>query len=237
MDILPAIDLRNGRCVRLIQGDYDRQIDYRDDPTAQARDFEAAGAQWLHVVDLDGAKNSRHRNLDALKDIRQETTLNIEIGGGIRTEDSVKTLLDAGINRVIIGTAALEEPDWFEKLVHDYPDKIVLGLDARAGRIATRGWLHDSEVIVEQMAQKVDDWPLAAIVYTDIARDGMLTGANIETTRQLAQNCRVPVIASGGVGSLADIERLAQLPIAGIIVGRALYEGKFTLPQALEVVK
>jgi len=236
MELLPAIDLRAGRCVRLLQGDYDRQIDYHEDPVAQAQDFAAAGARWLHVVDLDGAKHGKHFNLDTLKSIRQNTSLNIEVGGGIRTEESVKTLLDAGITRVIIGTRALEEPVWFEKLIHDYPGKIVLGLDARSGRIATRGWRETSEITVEQMAQKVNDWPLAAIVYTDIARDGMLTGPNIETTGALAGNCRVPVIASGGVGSLKDIERLAALPLMGIIVGRALYEGKFTLNKALAVV-
>ncbi|MFC1783622.1 1-(5-phosphoribosyl)-5-[(5-phosphoribosylamino)methylideneamino]imidazole-4-carboxamide isomerase, partial [Planctomycetota bacterium] len=221
MDIIPAIDLREGRCVRLIQGDYDRQIDYRDDPVAQACDFAAAGARWLHVVDLDGARHGRHYNLDVLKNIREKTDLNIEVGGGVRSEESVKTLLEAGINRVIIGTQALEKPQWFEKLTRDYPQKIALGLDARRGRIATRGWMQTSEITVEQMVQKVSDWPLAAIIYTDIARDGMLTGPNIDATKRLAQNCRVPVIASGGVGKLNDIEQLAQLPLLGIIVGRA----------------
>ena len=235
MELLPAIDLREGRCVRLVQGDYDRQIEYREDPVAQARDFEAAGARWLHVVDLDGAKHGKHFNLEILKSIRQNTSLNIEVGGGIRTEESVKTLLGIGITRVIIGTQALEEPKWFEKLIHDYPGKIVLGLDARSGQIATRGWLETSEITVEEMAEKVNGWPLAAIVYTDIACDGMLTGPNFETTGALAKNCCVPVIASGGVGSLSDIEQLAVLPLMGIIVGRALYEGKFTLTEALAV--
>ena len=236
MDILPAIDLREGKCVRLLQGDYARQIDYRDDPVAQAQEFEQAGACWLHVVDLDGAKEGGQYNIATLDNIRRATKLNIEIGGGIRNEVSVKALLQAGITRTIIGTRALEEPDWFEKLVHDYPGKIVLGLDARDGLISTRGWIQTSEITVTQMAEKVNDWPLAAIVYTDIARDGMLTGPNIEATRQLAQNCRVPIIASGGVGSLNDIEQLAKLPLQGIIVGRALYEGKFTLPEALKVL-
>ena len=236
MEILPAIDLREGRCVRLLQGDYDRQIDYRDDPVGQARDFEAAGARWLHMVDLDGAKHGKHFNLETLKSIRQNTSLNIEVGGGIRTEESVKTLLDVGITRIIIGTQALEEPKWFEKLIHDYPGKIVLGLDARSGRIATRGWLETSEITVEDMVEKVNDWPLAAIVYTDIACDGMLTGPNFETTGLLARSCRVPIIASGGVSSLSDIEQLAELPLMGIIVGRALYDGKFTLAEALTLI-
>jgi len=236
MVILPAIDLRDGKCVRLLQGDYDRQIDYHDDPVAQARDFEQQGARWLHVVDLDGALHGGHYNVGVLELIKKNTSLNIELGGGVRTGASVKALLDTQITRVIIGTKALEEPDWFEKLVHDYPHKIVLGLDARDGRVATRGWTSTSETTIADMAGIVNNWPLAAIIYTDIARDGMLTGPNIESTRTLAENCQVPVIASGGVGSLDDIRKLSQLPLAGIIVGRALYENKFTLPEALAIV-
>ncbi|KPK74907.1 MAG: 1-(5-phosphoribosyl)-5-[(5-phosphoribosylamino)methylideneamino] imidazole-4-carboxamide isomerase [Phycisphaerae bacterium SM23_30] len=237
MDILPAIDLREGCCVRLIQGDYERQITYGDDPVVQAQDFEAAGAIWLHLVDLDGARRGELHNLEVLKAIREKTGLNIEAGGGIRTEESVKILLDAGINRVIIGTKALKEPKWFEKLIHRYPHKIVLGLDARGGRVATGGWLDTSEVTVEQMAKGVNDWPLAAVIYTDIARDGMLGGPDLDATGRLAQSCRVPIIASGGVGELTDIEQLARLPITGIIVGRALYEGKFSLTEALAAVR
>ena len=236
MDILPAIDLRDGKCVRLLQGDYERQINYNDDPVAQAQTFEQQGAKWLHVVDLDGAKHGKHHNIDTLKKIREKTTLNIEIGGGVRTEASVKSLLDTGITRAIVGTRALEEPKWFEQLVRNYPGKIVLGLDGRAGQVATRGWTETTETTVVDMAEAVSDWPLAAIVYTDIARDGMLVGPNIEQTRKLAENCRVPVIASGGVGCLDDIRVLKELPIGGIIVGRALYENKFTLKEALAVL-
>ena len=234
MYILPAIDLRGGKCVRLLQGDYDRQIDYHDDPVAQAKLFEQQGAQWLHVVDLDGALHGGHYNIGVLEKIRRETKLNIELGGGVRSEESVKALLDSGITRVIVGTKAMEEPEWFEKLVARYPDKIVLGLDARKGYIATRGWKQTGQTTVMDMAEIVNNWPLAAIVYTDIACDGMLTGPNIEATRQLAENCNVPIIASGGVGSIEHIEQLAKLPIKGVIVGRALYEGKFTLKEALD---
>jgi len=233
MDILPAIDLRDGKCVRLIQGDYNRQIDYRDDPVAQAREFQQQGARWLHVVDLDGAKTGGQYNLQTLQNIRQATNLRIEVGGGIRSDQAVKTLLDAGIDRVIIGTRALEDPDWFRQTVFDYPQQIVLGLDARDGLLATHGWTHTGQTTAEQMAQTVNDWPLAAIVYTDIARDGMLTGPNIPATQRLAQVTDVPVIASGGVGALEHIKNLARLPLAGIIVGRALYEGNFTLAQAI----
>jgi phosphoribosylformimino-5-aminoimidazole carboxamide ribotide isomerase len=236
MDILPAIDLREGRCVRLLQGDYARQINYRDDPVAQAREFEQQGAKWLHVVDLDGAKAGGQYNLAVLRAIRQATRLHIEIGGGIRSEDTVRLLLGEGINRVIIGTRALEDLAWFGELAARYAGRIVLGLDARDGKVATHGWTLTSEITVADMARTVNDWPLAAIVYTDIARDGMLAGPNVEATGRLAETCRVPIIASGGVGSLADIEQLARLPLAGIIVGRALYENAFTLAQALAVV-
>ena len=253
MDILPAIDLREGKCVRLLQGDYDRQIDYRDDPVAQAQEFEQAGAKWLHVVDLDGARHGGHYNIKVLDAIRKSTTLNIEVGGGIRTEASVKALLQTGIARVIIGSMAYKEPERFKNIVRANQEMIVLGLDARDGRVAIHGWTEDSDLTTGEWmtdSNSMDgehSWlqeivkDLAAIVYTDIARDGMLTGPDIVGTQQLAQwllsiNCMVPVIASGGVGSLSDIEQLAPLPIAGIIVGRALYEGKFTLRDALAVL-
>lgn len=237
MDILPAIDLRDGKCVRLLQGDYDRQIDYNDDPVDQADQFARAGARWLHVVDLDGAREGVHYNLEALQAIRAGSDLNIQIGGGIRSEQSVKKLLDIGVSRVIVGTRALEDLQWFEKLVHDYPNQIVLGLDARNGMISTHGWTETSTTPAQDLAQRVTDWPLAAIVYTDIARDGMMTGPNIPATEQIAQSCNVGIIASGGMSKLADIEQLAQLPLAGIIIGRALYEGTIDLKAALEVVQ
>ncbi|MBI9017041.1 MAG: 1-(5-phosphoribosyl)-5-[(5-phosphoribosylamino)methylideneamino]imidazole-4-carboxamide isomerase [Phycisphaerae bacterium] len=237
MYLLPAIDLREGRCVRLIQGDYDRQINYNDDPVAQAQQFENDGAQWLHVVDLDGALKGGQYNLEVLREIRQGTKLQIQVGGGVRDTKSINKLLACGITRVIIGTSALEKPDWFKQVVHDYPFKIVLGLDARDGMIATRGWKHTAEMTAIAMAADVSDWPLAAIVYTDIAKDGMLTGPNYEATENVAKATSAPIIASGGVGALDHIEKLNQLPIAGTIVGRALYENKFTLEQALQIVK
>ena len=237
MDILPAIDLRDGKCVRLLQGDYQRQIDYNDDPLAQARQFEQDGAAWLHVVDLDGAKDGRSHHTDVIKRIAQGTDLKLEVGGGIRDEATVQRLLDLGVTRVVLGTKALEDTDWFRGLVGRFAGRIVLGLDARAGKVSTRGWTETSETTVADMAKQVNDWPLAAIVYTDIARDGMLTGPNVQATGTLAENCRVPVVASGGVSTLADVQQLAQLPIAGIITGRALYEGKLDLKEALAAVK
>jgi phosphoribosylformimino-5-aminoimidazole carboxamide ribotide isomerase len=236
MELLPAIDLRDGKCVRLLQGDYARQIDYHDDPVAQAQIFQQQGAKWLHVVDLDGALHGRMHNSRVVEKIVSATNLKVELGGGIRDEIVVKKLLEIGLTRVIIATRALEDMDWFEKLVNDYPQKIVLGLDARDSRLSTRGWTQTGNTTVAEMAQIVNLWPLAAIVYTDIACDGMLTGPNIEATRLLAQNCRIPIIASGGVGKLDHIEQLAKLPIEGIIIGRALYEGNFTLEQAFTLV-
>ncbi len=237
MYILPAIDLRNGKCVRLIQGDYAREINYNDDPVAQAKLFESEGAIWLHVVDLDGALHGDQYNFEVLKSIRNNTTLNIEVGGGIRNEDSIAKLLDTGIERVIIGTKAFEEQEWFHKMVEKYPGKIVLGMDAKNGHIATHGWTQTGQMTVLEMARSINELPLAAIVYTDIARDGMLTGPNLESTGELAENCKIPVIASGGVGSLEDIISLKKLPIEGIITGRALYENKFTVAEAIQAVR
>ncbi len=235
MIILPAIDLRDGKCVRLLQGDYDRQINYGDDPAAQALEFQRQGAKWLHVVDLDGALHGKMHNRSVIENIVKTTDLKVEVGGGIRQDDVVADLLETGVTQVVIGTRAMEDLDWFQKLVNRHPNQIVLGLDARDGHIATRGWTETGEMTVTEMAKIVNDWPLAAIVYTDIACDGMLTGPNIESTKTLAESCNVPVIASGGVGQLQDLINLAPLPIKGTIVGRALYEKKFTLKQALDL--
>jgi phosphoribosylformimino-5-aminoimidazole carboxamide ribotide isomerase len=233
MDILPAIDLRDGKCVRLLQGDYARQIDYADDPVAQAQAFQRDGAAWLHVVDLDGARHGVMQNAPVIEKIARSTPLKIEVGGGIRGESDVAHLLGLGVARAIIGTRAVEDFAGFESLVNRFPGRIVLGLDARDGKISTRGWTETSDLTVETLAARIAAWPLAAIVYTDISRDGMLTGPNVEATGRLARSTVVPVIASGGVGSLDDIRRLARLPLMGIIIGRALYENKFTLPQAI----
>jgi len=238
MDLLPAIDLRDGKCVRLLQGDYSRQIDYNDHPVNQAVEFERRGTLWLHVVDLDGALNGSMQNKDVIKEIVLATNLKLEVGGGIRDEAVIAELLEIGVQQVVVGTRAMEDMDWFESVVHrkEFAHRIVLGLDAREGCIATRGWTETGEMTVMQMASKVNDWPLAAIVYTDIACDGMLTGPNVEATDLLARQCKVPVIASGGVGTLDDIKQLSALAIKGIIVGRALYENRFTLEEALDVL-
>jgi len=237
MEILPAIDLRNGKCVRLLQGDYDRQIDYRDDPVGQAREFEQLGAKWLHVVDLDGAREGKMANAGVIAQIIENTELNVEVGGGVREEETIQTLLQVGVRQIIIGTRALEEMDWFEQMVRKYEGQIVLGLDARDGILRTRGWTEASNLTALAAARKVSDWPLAAIVYTDIARDGMLTGPNVEATREMAEKCNVPIIASGGMSTLADVEQLAKLELFGIIIGRAYYEGTINLREAVRIVE
>ena len=238
MDILPAIDLRDGKCVRLLQGDYQRQINYHDDPLAQALFFQEQGAKWLHMVDLDGALHGKLHNRAVIEKIVSNTDLKVQLGGGIRDESTVEQLLDMGLSRVVVGTRAMQDRTWFEKLVFNprFAGRIVLGLDARDSHIATHGWTQTGSLTITEMAQIVNDWPLAGIVYTDIACDGMLTGPNIESTKHLAETCKVPVIASGGIGNLTHIEQLVALPILGIIVGRALYEKNFSLTEALKIV-
>ncbi len=239
MDILPAIDLRAGTCVRLIQGDYQRQIDYEDDPVAVAKRFVKDGARWLHSVDLDGAKEGELKNLDPIRCIVQETSLKVEVGGGIRNREAVNALLEAGVERVVIGTRAIEDWAWFEELVRepDHANRIVLGLDAREGLLATHGWIEQTTRTAIDVAEAVADWPLAAIVYTDISRDGMLLGPNIEAIRTLVDVAEVPVIAAGGVTDINDVKQLATMRLGGIIIGRAIYEGTLTLPDALAAAR
>ena len=237
MYILPAIDLRGGKCVRLIQGDYNRQITYKDDPVAQARDFIEAGAEWLHIVDLDGAKLGRVVNIDAIAAMAELGQLRIEVGGGIRDEESIAALLDKGIERVIIGTRAVTDFDWFSRMAEVYSTKIVLGLDARGSRVATQGWTKNHSEPLLHYAKKAAALPLAAIIYTDIDRDGMLAGPNLERTKAVVEAVELPVIAAGGVNSTEDIRKLAAIGVAGAIIGRALYEGTVSLADAIAAAK
>ena len=237
MRVIPAIDLRGGLCVRLQQGDYHRETVFGDDPAAMAGRWEADGASLIHLVDLDGAKAGRPVNIEPVRRIVERVSVPCQLGGGVRDRDTIAAWLDAGINRVIIGTQALRDPEWFRAMIDAYPGRLVLGLDARAGKVAAAGWLETSTVEATALAGQFDDLPLASIVYTDIARDGTLEGPNLEATGALALRVKTPVIASGGVGCLADLERLAGLPLAGCIVGRALYEGKFSLPEAIARVE
>jgi phosphoribosylformimino-5-aminoimidazole carboxamide ribotide isomerase len=237
MDVIPAIDLRDGKVVRLIQGQYDKQITYKDDPAEQARQFHADGARWLHIVDLDGAKAGRPVNTATIETIARLGLLKIEVGGGLRDESSIAQLLDMGVTRVIIGTKAVSDFDWFSRMAEKFAGRVVLGLDARGSMVATHGWLEDSRQTVLEFAARADELPLAAIIYTDIARDGMLTGPNIERTQALAQAVKTPVVASGGVKEVDDIRKLNPIGVAGVIVGRSLYEGTLTLPDAIAAAR
>jgi len=232
MEVIPAIDLRGGRCVRLRQGDYDQETVFGDDPSLWAEHWAKEGATRLHLVDLDGAKAGRVVNFETVLDILERVAIPVQLGGGIRDEETVAEWLGAGVDRVIVGTKALKDPPWLRAMAPRYPNRLLLGLDARDGKVATDGWLDVSTVEAAELAEQFDDLPLAGIVYTDIARDGMLEGPNLASTERLAARLKTPVIASGGVGTLEDISRLAALPVMACIVGRALYEKRFRLGEA-----
>ena len=240
MYIIPAIDLIEGKCVRLIQGQYDRQINYESDPVKQAENFITEGAQWLHIVDLEGAKLGRPVNTDSIAAIAALGELKIEIGGGLRDEASIEQLLDLGAERIIIGTKAVSDFEWFSKMAQKFNNRIVLGLDARGSKVATHGWTRELKTqnsklkTIEDFARKAAKLPLAAIIYTDITRDGMMTGPNFERTKALVEAVDLPVIASGGVNSVEDIKKLAELGAAAAIIGRSLYEGTLKLADAIK---
>lgn len=237
--ILPSIDLRNGQVVRLKQGDYAQQINYAVDPIETARQFKADGAEWMHIVDLDGAKEGRCVQTELLAKIIAASGLKVQCGGGVRSTEDVDRLLAAGAERVVVGTKAIEDWPWFEALAKNpkYARKLTLALDAKEGVVATRGWTETSSRTAVDIARQVSDWALAAILYTDVAKDGMLQGPNLTHTRALAEAGKVPVIASGGVGSIDHIRQLLPLPVWGVIVGRSLYERKVDLREAIAVAR
>jgi phosphoribosylformimino-5-aminoimidazole carboxamide ribotide isomerase len=234
MDIWPAIDLRGGKCVRLQQGDYGRETVFGDDPTAIARRWVAAGADRLHLVDLDGARDGVGANRDAVTAIVRAAGVPCQLGGGIRDDRVVADWLERGVQRLVVGTRAAKDPDWFRDMCRRYPGRLVLGVDARDGRVATDGWNQTSRIEAAELVGWFAGEPLAGVVYTDIARDGMLQGPNFQAVQQLAEAISFPVIASGGVSTADDVKRLAQGPVEGCIIGRALYEGTLTLEDALQ---
>jgi phosphoribosylformimino-5-aminoimidazole carboxamide ribotide isomerase len=234
MYIIPAIDLRGGKCVRLIQGDYHRQINYQENPVKQAEVFIAQGAQWLHVVDLDGAKVGRPVNTPTISAIAKLGKLKVEVGGGIRTEKDIKLLLDSGIERVIIGTQAVNDFEWFADMTKQFPNRLALGLDAKGTHVVTGGWYDEHPKSLLDLAREASRLAIAAIIYTDVTKDGMMAGPNLERTKILIRSVPVGVVASGGVTTVEDIGNLASIEAAGAIIGRALYEGKITLPEAIE---
>src|SRR5687768_15317843 len=236
MQIYPAIDLRGGQCVRLRQGDYQQETVFGADPAAMAKRWVDEGATYLHLVDLDGAKEGRPVNGASVRAIVKASGVPCQVGGGLRTREHITEALSWGVERVIIGTRALQAPGWLEEMAGEFPGKIVLGIDARGGKVATQGWLDVSEMAALDLARTCAGLPLAALVYTDISRDGMLQGANVEAMAEMASAVRLPVIASGGVTTLDDVRRLAQHGLAGCIVGRALYEGRLSLRELLTTI-
>jgi phosphoribosylformimino-5-aminoimidazole carboxamide ribotide isomerase len=233
MQIWPAIDLRSGKCVRLKQGDYQRETTYGDDPAEMARRWIDQGADCLHLVDLDGARDGLHANLQAVESILAAVNVPCELGGGIRDDAAIERLLGIGLARLVVGTRALKEPEWFRAAVRKHPGQLALGIDAKSGLVATDGWLETSTTSAIDLARQFAAEPLAAIIYTDIAKDGMLLGPNLDAMAEMNAAVEIDVIASGGVTTAADVRRLAEIGMAGCIIGRALYEGALSLAEAL----
>ena len=237
MILFPAIDLKDGQAVRLVHGDMDRATVFNDDPAAQARSFVEAGCAWLHLVDLNGAFAGTPVNAAPVEAILKACRVPAQLGGGIRDMATIESWLDKGLARVILGTVAVENPDLVRQAAREFPGQVAVGIDARGGKVATKGWAEETDVEVTNLAKSFEDAGVAAIIYTDILRDGAMGGPNIAATATLARAVSIPVIASGGVSSLADLEALkATSVIHGAISGRALYDGAIDLKDALAVL-
>jgi phosphoribosylformimino-5-aminoimidazole carboxamide ribotide isomerase len=237
--LYPAIDIQNGQCVRLLRGDMAAATVYNPNPADQAARFAALGFGWLHIVDLDGASEGRTKNREVIERILATVSIPVQLGGGIRDMATVAMWLDAGVRRIILGTVALTDPALVRAACRRYPGRIAIGIDARAGRVATEGWSKDSEVSALALARRFEDSGATALIHTDIDRDGALTGLNLQATREIAAAVSIPVIASGGLASLADVERLLARdarPIAGAVCGRALYDGRLDAAEALRLI-
>lgn len=236
MIVIPAIDLKDGKCVRLAQGDFERVTVYADDPVAMALNWQEQGAARLHLVDLDGSLAGTPKNRAQIRDILGAVSLPVQVGGGIRNRETIEDYLALGVAYVILGTAALRDEQFVRQVCRAYEGRIILGIDAGDGKVAIQGWTENTSASPVSLAQRYADSGLAAIIYTDIRRDGVGTGVNIESTRALAQAVDIPVIASGGVAGVADITRLRgieEFGVAGVIVGKALYSGALSLTEAL----
>ena len=239
MILFPAIDLKDGKCVRLLRGEMESATVFNDDPAAQAEAFAALGFSWLHVVDLDGAIQGMARNAPALAAILKHTALPVQLGGGIRDRASIERWLEAGVRRVILGTVAVKNPQLVREAARAHPGRVVVGIDAKAGRVAVEGWAEATDVSARELARRFEDAGVAAIIYTDIARDGTGLGLNIAETAGIADSVVIPVIASGGIGSLDDLKALRERGhpnIAGAICGRALYDGRVDAAAALALL-
>jgi phosphoribosylformimino-5-aminoimidazole carboxamide ribotide isomerase len=236
VQIFPAIDIRGGKCVRLRQGDYAQETVFGDDPADMARRWVAQGTKRLHLVDLDGAKAGHPVNTDSIRKVVAAAGVPCQLGGGLRTEAHIRDALDVGIDRVILSTRALYDPLWFRTVCDLFPGRVILGLDAKHGKVATNGWLELSERSALELAREAAVSPIAGIVYTDISRDGMMQGPNFGAYAELLAAMDTPVFASGGISTLEQVKQLAQLGVAGCVIGRAIYEGQLDLKQVIEQV-
>ncbi len=233
MRIWPAIDLRGGKCVRLQQGDYNRETVFNNNPSDVAKRWVDEGADCLHLVDLDGARDGKLINGEVISEIVSSVDVTFQLGGGIRDEEAITRLLELGLDRLVVGTQAIKEPDWFREMANKYAGNLVLGVDARNGMVATDGWLETSETSAIDLAKQFESAPLAGVVYTDIAKDGMMAGPNLDAMREMQEAIGLPVVASGGVTTTDDAKRLGEIPMDGAIIGRALYEGTIKLADVI----
>jgi phosphoribosylformimino-5-aminoimidazole carboxamide ribotide isomerase len=237
MEIIPAIDLRGGKCVRLYQGDYNQETVFSEDPVDTAKHWQSLGARRIHIVDLDGAAKGMTCHFDAISSIAGAVTIPVQVGGGIRTVESIEKLLGAGVDRVILGTAAIENKDMVKESCRRFGSRIIAGVDARDGYVATRGWIESSKVTAIELIKNMRDAGVGRIVYTDISRDGTLTEPNFAAIEDLIVTVDVKIIAAGGIASIEHLSRLAHIGIEGAIVGRAIYTGHIDLKKALESIK
>lgn len=240
MDIIPAIDLRDGKCVRLTQGRLDQETIFSEDPPAMAKHWESQGAKQIHVVDLDGAFTGEPKNLEVIHEIAHAISIPIQVGGGLRTLKNLEQAFAAGAQKVILGTIAFQDPEFVKEACRIFPGSILVGIDARDGKVSIKGWVEVTELKATYLARQLEDRDLSAIIYTDTKRDGMLTGPNLEGIRNMVMSTQKPVIASGGIATLADIQNLLQfesLGVIGVIVGKALYTQSFSLAEAIKMAR
>lgn len=237
MEIFPAIDLRDGKVVRLLKGDYDKMTVYGDDPVAVAKDFQAKGAKYLHTVDLDGAKDGNNPNFDVIRRLAAETDLKVEIGGGIRDEETIKKYLDAGVYRVILGTIAVKDPAFTTEMIAKYGEQIAVGVDISGRNVAIAGWREISDITVDEIFAKLEKDGASCIICTDISKDGAMEGTNRSLYKELSEKYNINIVASGGVSSIDDIKALADMDVYGAIIGKALYNGAIDLEEAIACSK
>jgi phosphoribosylformimino-5-aminoimidazole carboxamide ribotide isomerase len=236
MLVIPAIDLKDGQCVRLLQGKKDAVTAYSNEPAKTAKRWESYGAKLIHIVDLDGAFTGRQTNLDAIMKIRQSVKIPLQVGGGIRNIGNVMNLFSAGIDRIIIGTAAIEDPEFLTYACRNHPGKVLIGIDAKDGMVAIKGWEEVTSLSAKDLVRRLEIFGVAGIVYTDISRDGMLSGPNIDATRAIVEGITIPVIASGGVSCIDDIKNLMKIQnLWGVITGKAIYSGAMDLKEAIQI--